>query len=66
MKCGCRCIKCGGQSLASRQVGRAEADGYYDMHHTCNSCGAHFDHLEGVVFDVCEGCGYKAGVGRQC
>lgn len=42
------------------RVGHAEADGYYDMHHTCGACGIHFDHLEGVVFDACGACGYDA------
>ena len=42
------------------RVGHAEADGYCDMHHTCRACGAHFDHLEGVVFDACDACGYDA------
>lgn len=40
-------------------MGNVEADGYCDMHHTCGACGAHFDHLEGVVFDACDTCGYE-------
>ena len=56
--CGCRCIRCKSRDLTSLRVGPVESDGYYDMHHTCGSCGAHFDHLEGVVFDACDACGY--------
>lgn len=59
--CGCRCIRCKSADLESRRVGPADADGYYDMHHTCGSCNAHFDHLEGVVFDACDVCGYGVG-----
>ena len=59
--CGCRCIRCKSADLESRRVGPAGADGYYDMHHTCGSCNAHFDHLEGVVFDACDVCGYGVG-----
>jgi predicted nucleic acid-binding Zn-ribbon protein len=28
------------------------------MHHTCNKCKTHFDHLEGEIFDSCEKCNY--------
>lgn len=34
-------------------------DGYLDIHHTCKSCGAHFDHLDGTVFQKCEICNYN-------
>ena len=44
-------------------MGHVEADGYCDMHHTCGACGAHFDHLEGVVFDACDACGYDGTAG---
>lgn len=56
--CGCRCIRCKSADLKSHRIGPADADGYYDMHHTCGACGAHFDHLEGVVFDACDVCCY--------
>ena len=59
MDCGCHCIKCGETNLDSQQVGPAESDGYFDMHHTCKSCNSHFDHLEGVVFEACDVCNYK-------
>ena len=62
--CGCRCIRCKGTELKSRRIGPADADGYYDMHHTCASCNAHFDHLEGVVFDACDACGYDSAGGH--
>ena len=62
--CGCRCIRCKGAELESRRIGPADADGYYDMHHTCVSCNAHFDHLEGVVFDACDACGYDGAGGH--
>jgi len=62
--CGCRCIRCKSANLKSQRIGPAGADGYYDMHHTCGACNAHFDHLEGVVFDACDVCGYdNAGAG---
>ncbi len=57
MECGCHCIRCGSTRLESARVGDVEPDGYYDMHHTCNDCGAHFDHLEGDVFERCDACG---------
>lgn len=57
MECGCHCIRCGSTRLESRCVGEIEQDGYYDMHHTCGECGAHFDHLEGDIFEECDKCG---------
>ena len=60
IECGCHCIKCKSTDLESHQTGKVEDDGYFDMHHTCNSCNAHFDHLEGDVFDVCQKCEYKS------
>ena len=57
MECGCRCMACGSGLLESRRVGDVEPDGYYDMHHTCRECGAHFDHLEGDTFERREACG---------
>jgi hypothetical protein len=59
MQCGCHCIKCGCTELISRQTGKTESDGYYDMHHTCRKCNTHFDHLEGNTLDSCEICGYE-------
>ena len=60
MSCGCHCIKCGSTQLESKQVGKTEPDGYFDMHHTCSECNTHFDHLEGETFDSCEVCGFKS------
>lgn len=56
--CGCHCIRCGSTALESGRVGKVEEDGYFDMHHTCMDCNAHFDHLDGETFDRCERCGY--------
>lgn len=58
--CGCRCMRCRSSNLESVRVGEVEDDGYFDMHHTCAECGAHFDHLEGVVFKACDACGYES------
>lgn len=60
MECGCHCIRCGDTNLNSKQVSEVEEDGYYGMHHTCRKCNAHFDHLEGVIFEKCEICGYES------
>jgi hypothetical protein len=59
IECGCHCIKCGSTDIESIQVSQIEKDGYFDMHHTCNMCITHFDHLEGIIFDKCEKCEYK-------
>ena len=59
MQCGCHCIKCGSTELKSEQVEEIKSDGYFDMHHTCEKCNTHFDHLEGDVFDSCTVCGYE-------
>lgn len=56
--CGCRCIRCKGTDLGSARAGPVEDDGYFRMHHTCNGCGAHFDHLDGEIFEECRVCGY--------
>ncbi|MYB30246.1 MAG: hypothetical protein F4Y18_04330 [Cenarchaeum sp. SB0663_bin_5] len=56
-KCGCRCIRCKSTDLTSQKVGPTEQDGYYDMHHTCKTCGTHFDHLDGTIFETCTKCG---------
>lgn len=58
MQCGCHCIKCGSTNLVSKRTSEVENDGYFDMHHTCNACHTHFDHLEGDVFEFCAKCGY--------
>ena len=60
INCGCHCIKCGETGLESNQISEKEDDGYFDMHHTCNNCNAHFDHLEGVIFEACDICNYKS------
>ena len=59
VQCGCHCIKCGSTKLESKQVGKAEEDGYFGMHHTCKECDTHFDHLEGESFGSCKLCNYK-------
>lgn len=59
MQCGCHCIKCGSTDLLTNQTGKAESDGYFDMHHTCKKCHIHFDHLEGEVLESCKICNYK-------
>jgi hypothetical protein len=59
IECGCHCIKCKNTNLKSNRIGQIEKDGYFDMHHTCNECNTHFDHLEGEIFDNCEKCQYK-------
>jgi len=59
IECGCHCIKCGSTDIESNRVSQIEKDGYFDMHHTCNKCTTHFDHLEGMTFDKCEKCQYK-------
>ncbi|MFM8658382.1 MAG: hypothetical protein ACKOCQ_00360 [Candidatus Nitrosotenuis sp.] len=58
--CGCHCIKCKSPNLESFQVGKTEADGYFDMHHTCHQCNTHFDHLDGTIYQKCETCKYSS------
>ena len=36
-----------------------EQDGADKGARTCKSCGAHFDHLDGTVFQKCEICNYN-------
>ena len=60
MECGCHCIKCGSTELDSKQVSQSEKDGYFDMHHTCQNCNTHFDHLEGDIFNSCKICNYSS------
>jgi hypothetical protein len=56
IQCGCRCIVCKGQKLEGKSF--TAPDGYLDIHHTCKDCGAHFDHLDGTVFEKCVICSY--------
>ncbi len=60
VECSCHCIKCKSTELESKQIGKVENDGYFDMHHTCKICNSHFDHLEGDVFEDCKICNYKS------
>ncbi len=60
MKCGCHCIKCKCTELESNRTSNIEKDGYFDMHHTCQKCNIHFDHLEGTIFEDCKICNYKS------
>ena len=60
IECGCHCIKCKSTDLESNQIGQTEKDGYFDMHHTCNKCKTHFDHLDGEIFSSCEKCDYSS------
>ncbi len=57
--CGCRCIRCKATGLSTQTLARVHADGEPDMHHTCKECNAHFDHLEGDIFESCTECGYR-------
>ncbi len=59
IECGCHCIKCKSTDLESNRIGEVEKDGYFDMHHTCNQCKTHFDHLSGEIFSNCEKCNYS-------
>lgn len=59
VQCGCHCIKCGSIRLESTKVSETGEDGYFDMHHTCQECNTHFDHLEGIIFKMCIICDYK-------
>ena len=60
VECGCHYIRCNSTDLESRRTGEAEDDGYFDMHHTCKSCNAHFDHLDGEIFAECKECRYPS------
>ena len=53
IECGCHCIKCNSTNLESNKIGTTEKDGYFDMHHTCQKCNTHFDHLDGEIFLNC-------------
>ena len=56
MVCGCRCVSCKSQNLAGFEF--KGIDGLDEMHHTCLSCGRHFDHLDGEAYRVCITCNY--------
>ena len=56
MECNCRCINCKSQMLISNDF--IAEDGYEDSHHTCISCGTHFNHLDGEQFTKCIICGF--------
>ena len=58
IECGCHCIKCKSTNLESNKIGEVEKDGYFDIHHTCNQCKTHFDHLDGEIFSSCKKCNY--------
>lgn len=60
VECGCHCIRCSSTDLESQRIGETEDDGYFDMHHTCKSCNAHFDHLDGEIFEECKVCRYPS------
>jgi hypothetical protein len=60
IKCGCHCIKCKSTNLESNKIGITENDGYFDMHHTCQQCNTHFDHLDGEIFANCSKCNYSS------
>jgi len=53
IECGCHCIKCKSTNLESNKISIIEKDGYFDMHHTCQQCNVHFDHLDGEIFSSC-------------
>jgi len=56
ISCGCRCISCKGQQLTSYAF--VGPEGYDEIHHTCNSCGTHFNHLDGESYKKCQTCNF--------
>ena len=52
--CSCRCIRCKDTNLISFSY--TASDGFNDMHHTCLSCGTHFNHLDGETYVDCKLC----------
>ena len=56
MQCGCRCIICKYQQLESFSF--VAPDGFDEIHHTCLSCGIHFNHLDGSTYPTCQKCNY--------
>lgn len=63
MECNCRCINCKGSNLNSNDF-KAD-DGYVDSHHTCMTCGTHFNHLDGEQFEFCSICDYDKKTDRR-
>jgi ribosomal protein L37E len=45
---------CKSQQLESHSF--VASDGYNDIHHTCRSCGTHFNHLDGETYARCDTC----------
>ncbi|HJS63531.1 MAG TPA: hypothetical protein VJ767_01580 [Nitrososphaeraceae archaeon] len=33
-------------------------DGIDEVHHTCKTCGTHFNHLDGDIYDSCIQCNF--------
>ena len=56
MECNYRCINCKSPSLISNDF--VATDGFEDSHHTCKTCGVHFNHLDGEQFKHCDICQY--------
>ena len=56
MQCGCRCIICKYKQLESFSF--VAPDGFDEIHHTCLSCGIHFNHLDGSTYPTCQKCNY--------
>ena len=57
MICSCRCMNCKSSAMESKKF--IAEDGYEDIHHTCITCGIHFNHLDGKQFKACSICGYS-------
>ena len=62
-KCGCRCIKCKNAIFNSNSF--VSNDGFEDTHHTCDTCGTHFNHLDGEVYSTCSFCNYELKKGAN-
>ncbi len=56
MICSCRCMNCKSSDLQGQEF--LADDGFKDIHHTCNKCGIHFNHLDGEQFKICNICNY--------
>lgn len=56
MFCGCRCIKCKSPDLNYFEF--IANDGFDEVHHTCKTCGTHFNHLDGDIYDSCIQCNF--------
>ncbi len=57
MICSCRCMNCKSSAMESKKF--IAEDGYEDIHHTCATCGIHFNHLDGEQFKTCSICDYS-------